>query len=81
MSKQGTPGARKHIVLQTIEIFRKHESGEIPWDIMASYNIGSPTIYDIKKQKDNLHLSGSMKDFSSNRHRNSLNKHSSTRFL
>jgi len=30
---------------------------------MASYNIRSPTIYDIKKQKDNLHLSGSMKDF------------------
>jgi hypothetical protein len=48
-------------------MFRRHESDESPREIMASYSIGLPTIYDITKQKDQLQSftasSGSMKDF------------------
>jgi transposase len=71
MSKQGTAGMQKYITLtihQKLEIIRRHESGKSQRAVMASYNIGSSTIYDIKMQKDKLiscmASSKSMKDFS-----------------
>jgi hypothetical protein len=57
MSKQGTAVKRKHITLtipQKLEIISRLESGESRSVVMAAYNIGSSTIYDIRKQKDQL---------------------------
>jgi DDE superfamily endonuclease./Tc5 transposase DNA-binding domain./CENP-B N-terminal DNA-binding domain. len=57
MSKQGTAGKRKHVTLtipQKLEIINRLESGESRSVVMAAYNIGSSTIYDIRKQKDQL---------------------------
>jgi len=59
MSKQGAAGKRKHVTLtipQKLEIIRRLESGESRSVVMAAYNIGSSTIYDIRKQKDQLRL-------------------------
>ena len=55
MCKQGTAGQRKHInlmIAQKLERIWKLESVENQREVMALYNIGSSTICDIKKQKD-----------------------------
>ena len=40
------------MIPQTLEIIRRLDSDE-NWSMdMASYNIGSSTVYDIKQQKD-----------------------------
>jgi hypothetical protein len=57
MSKQGTFGKRKHItltILQKLETIRWLECGRSRSIVMASYNIGSSTIYGISKQKGQL---------------------------
>lgn len=54
---QGPSVKRKHVTLtipQKLEIIRRLESGESRTSIMEEYNIGSSTIYDIKKRKDQL---------------------------
>jgi hypothetical protein len=54
MSKQGTAGKRKYITFrspQKLETVRRVESGKSQNVIMASYIIGSSTIYDTKKCK------------------------------
>jgi hypothetical protein len=59
MSKQGTAGITKHIILtilDKLEIIRRLESCESRKDVTASYNIESSSIYDIKK----LQLTNSM---------------------
>jgi hypothetical protein len=56
MSKQGT-AKKKHVTLmipQKLEIIRNFESGKSQSVVTASHNTGSSTIYDIKKQKDQL---------------------------
>ncbi|XP_069821771.1 large ribosomal subunit protein uL23m isoform X1 [Dendropsophus ebraccatus] len=56
-SIQGPSVKRKHVTLtipQKLEIIRRLESGESRTCIMEEYNIGSSTIYDIKKRKDQL---------------------------
>jgi hypothetical protein len=58
-SKQGLPGKRQHVtwtVYQELGIIRSLESGESWSVIVASYTIGSSTVYDIKKQMDQLRL-------------------------
>lgn len=48
---------RKHVTLtihQKLDIIRRLEKGENRNNIMTEFNIGSSTIYDIKKQKQNL---------------------------
>jgi len=69
VSKQGTNGKTKHVTLtipHKLPIFRKLHSGKVQREDMVSYNNGSSTTYDIKKQKDQLQLfmatSGSVKD-------------------
>jgi hypothetical protein len=55
ISNQCAEGKRKHVTLTTpqrLEIIRRSESGESCSVVMASYNVGSSTIYDIKEQKD-----------------------------
>jgi len=55
MCKQGTANQRKHInlmIAQKLERIRKLESGENQREFMALYNIGSSTICDKEKQKD-----------------------------
>ncbi|KAM4018545.1 large ribosomal subunit protein uL23m isoform 1-T1 [Anomaloglossus baeobatrachus] len=54
---QGPSVKRKHVTLtipQKLEIIRRLESGESRASIMEEFNIGSSTIYDIKKRKDQL---------------------------
>ncbi|XP_066439178.1 large ribosomal subunit protein uL23m isoform X1 [Eleutherodactylus coqui] len=56
-SSQGPSGKRKHVTLtipQKLEIISRLESGESRTSIMEQFNIGSSTIYDIKKRKDQL---------------------------
>ncbi|XP_075693735.1 large ribosomal subunit protein uL23m isoform X1 [Rhinoderma darwinii] len=56
-SIQGPSAKRKHVTLtipQKLEIIRRLESGESRASIMEEFNIGSSTIYDIKKRKDQL---------------------------
>ncbi|XP_056382835.1 39S ribosomal protein L23, mitochondrial isoform X1 [Hyla sarda] len=56
-SIQGPSVKRKHVTLtipQKLEIIRRLESGESRTSIMEEFNIGSSTIYDIKKRKDQL---------------------------
>jgi len=56
MSNQCTAGKRKHLTLMiplTFEIIASLESGK-SWSDVASYNFGLSTLYDIKKQKDQL---------------------------
>ncbi|KAG8563859.1 hypothetical protein GDO81_016221 [Engystomops pustulosus] len=56
-SNQGPSVKRKHVTLtipQKLEIIRRLESGESRTSIMEEFNIGSSTIYDIKKRKDQL---------------------------
>jgi hypothetical protein len=58
-SKQGLPGKGQHVtwtVSQELGIIRSLESGESWSAIVASYIIGSSTVYDIKKQMDHLQL-------------------------
>ena len=58
MSEHSTAGKRKHVTLtisQKLEIIRRLESGESQNKVMASCNIGSSTVYHIKKWKDQLH--------------------------
>jgi hypothetical protein len=50
MSTQGTAGKRKHAAL----IIRRLQSGESHSEGTSSYNVGSPTVYDIKKLKEQL---------------------------
>ena len=48
---------RKHVTLtlnQKLEIIKRLEKGENRNVLMNEFNIGSSTIYDIKKQKDEL---------------------------
>jgi len=58
MSKQGTVSKRKHIILMISlkpgMIWRPKSS--YSQSVMASYNIGLSTFYDLKKQKDHLRL-------------------------
>ncbi|XP_073514846.1 large ribosomal subunit protein uL23m isoform X1 [Phyllobates terribilis] len=57
ISIQGPSVKRKHVTLtipQKLEIIRRLESGESRASIMEEFNIGSSTIYDIKKRKDQL---------------------------
>ncbi|KAM3919534.1 large ribosomal subunit protein uL23m isoform 1-T1 [Leptodactylus fuscus] len=57
ISIQGPSVKRKHVTLtipQKLEIIRRLESGESRTSIMEEFNIGSSTIYDIKKRKDQL---------------------------
>jgi len=57
VSKEVTAGNRKHITLmicQELEIIRRFERGEGWRRVMASYNIGLPTVYDIKIWKDKV---------------------------
>ena len=54
--KQGTAGKRKHATLmmpQKLNIIRRFESGKRQREVMASYNMGSSTIYDIKRDGTN----------------------------
>jgi len=55
MCKQGTADQRKHInlmIAEKLERIRKLESGENQREVMTLYNIGSSTVCDIEKQKD-----------------------------
>jgi hypothetical protein len=57
MSKQGTASKRMCLtlkILQKLKIIRRLESGSNQREVMASYYTGSSTVYDIKKQKDQL---------------------------
>lgn len=57
MSKKGTAGKRKCITFmspQKLETIRRFERGKSQSVIMASYTIGSSTIYDTKKRKGRL---------------------------
>jgi hypothetical protein len=58
-SKQGTAGKKKHItlILQKLEIIRRLEHGKSRSIVISSYNTGSSTLCDIKKQKDQLQSS------------------------
>ncbi|XP_055501907.1 jerky protein-like [Leucoraja erinacea] len=62
MSNDGRDGKsvkRKHVTLtihQKLEIIKRLEEGENRHVIMGEYNIGSSTIYDIKKRKGELQL-------------------------
>ena len=50
---------QKHITLiihQKLEIIGRFESGKSQRGVMISYNIASSTIYDIKKQKNQIRL-------------------------
>jgi hypothetical protein len=42
------------MIPQKLEIIRRLESGESHRKFMASYSMGSSTIYDIRKWKDHL---------------------------
>jgi hypothetical protein len=55
MIKQGTAAKRKQVsitVPQKLEVIRRIECGEMQREVMAPYNFGSSSIYDVKKQKD-----------------------------
>jgi hypothetical protein len=52
MSIQGNAGTRTHMLSQKLEIIRRLGSAESSCVIVASYNIGSSTIYGIKEQSD-----------------------------
>jgi CENP-B N-terminal DNA-binding domain. len=57
MNKQGATGKRKQVALmipQKLETIRRLKRGESQREVMASYNIGSSPVYEIKKQKDQL---------------------------
>jgi hypothetical protein len=54
MFKHGTDGKRKHITLvmpQKLEINRELENGECRNVFMAAYNIGLPTVCNIKEDQ------------------------------
>lgn len=56
-SKEFAAAKRKHVTLslqQKLDIITRLEKGENRNSIMSEFNIGSSTIYDIKKQKDKL---------------------------
>ena len=59
MSKQGSAGKRKYVTLicQTLEIIRRLKCGKSQSVVMTSYNMGSSTVYDVKKQEDQLQTS------------------------
>jgi hypothetical protein len=42
------------MIPQKLKLIRRPESGESWREVMSSYNIGSSTIYDIKKLKNQL---------------------------
>jgi hypothetical protein len=57
MSKEGMAGKRKRvtsIILLKLEIIRGLKV--VKAEVLASYNIGSLTVYGIKKQKDKFWL-------------------------
>jgi len=54
--KQGTAVKSKHVTLrmpQKLKIIRRCESGKRQREVMASYNMGSSTIYDVKRDRTN----------------------------
>lgn len=54
MGKQDTAGKQKHVpvmISQELEIIRMLEIGKNQTEVMASCNVGSSNIYDIKKWK------------------------------
>jgi hypothetical protein len=57
MNKHSTAGKRKHItsrIPEKLEVIGRLECGRRQREVMASYNIGSSTIYDTKKCQDQL---------------------------
>lgn len=59
MNKQGAASKRKQVtlmILQKLETIWRLKSGESQRGVTASYNIGSSPIYEIMKQKDQLHF-------------------------
>lgn len=57
MCRQGTSTNRKHVTVtipQKLETIRRLESCESQSVVMAAHNVELSTIYDIKKQKDQL---------------------------
>jgi hypothetical protein len=55
INKQGTAGKRKHGTLtipQKFETIRRLKNGENQTEVVASHDVGSPTAYHIKTQKD-----------------------------
>jgi hypothetical protein len=51
MSKQGTAGKRKHVTL----IPQRHDIARSRREVMTSHNIGLSTVFNMEKQKDQLH--------------------------
>jgi len=59
MNKQGAASKRKKVILmipQKLETIWRLKSGESQREVTTSYNIVSSPIYEIKKQKDQLHF-------------------------
>jgi len=55
--KKGTASKRKCLtlkILQKLKIISRLEGGRNQREVMASCNTGSSTVYDVKKQKDQL---------------------------
>jgi len=57
MSKQGTAGKMKHVTLipQKLEISRRHGIVRSRREVLTSYDIGLSTVFNMVKQKDQLH--------------------------
>lgn len=56
MHKQGNVGKSKHATLmmpQKLKIIRRCESGKRQREVMAFYNMGSSTIYDVRRDRTN----------------------------
>ena len=56
MRKQGTAGKSKHVTLtmpQKLKIIRRCENGKRQREVIASSNMGSSTIYDVKRDRTN----------------------------
>ena len=61
MNKQGAASKREKVILmipQKLETIWRLKSGESQREVTTSYNIVSSPIYEIKKQKDQLHFYG-----------------------
>lgn len=59
MNKQGAASKRKQVtlmILRKLQTIWRLKSGESQRGVTASYRIGSSPIYEIKKQKDQLHF-------------------------
>ena len=56
MHKEGTAVKSKHVTStmpQKLKIIRSCESGKRQREVMASYNMGSSTTYDVKRDRIN----------------------------